>query len=102
MTPTEFQSKFGLRSTYARVTYLSLTAPDTATEGSRVSISGIAPRAGTTKLGVRRGDAAGFTWIDLAPGAGGRWTATVRVQATTTLQVRRSSIVGPVRVISPT
>jgi stage II sporulation protein D len=105
LSGTSFQYRLGLRSSYYRVEQLAIdSAKRRVPNGSRILLTGAAPKGGATYLVIKSGD----TWVRatrLKPRAGGGWTKRVRVRSTTggvTFGVQRSGQVGPTVLIRTT
>ena len=100
---SSMQSRLGLRSTYFRISLLSITAPDAAAIGGFVRLSGRIPRGGRTTLQLKQGTAAARR-IKLVPnGPLGAWVVRTRLGATGSLTatLTRSGINGPQVTVAP-
>ena len=93
---SSLQAKLGLRSTYFRLSYLSLVAPDTAPQGGFVKLSGRVPPGGTTQLLLSRGGGPAKP-ITLKPsGSLGAWTVRTRMgTASISATLVRQGMAGP-------
>lgn len=91
---SDLQAKLGLRSTFFRVSYLSIIGPDVLAPGAFVKLSGRIPPGGTTTLLMRRN---GVTKpIKLKPvGPLGAWVVRTRMSTELTATLTRQGLVGP-------
>jgi stage II sporulation protein D len=88
------QAKLGLRSSYFRLQYLSLTAPAVQRDGSYVKLSGRIPRYGKTFLTLRRGGVS-KTVVLKPTNAQGDWVVRTRMSGNLLLTMSRTGLGGP-------
>ena len=91
---SSLQAKLGLRSSFFRISYLSIVAPDSAAPGQIVKLSGRIPRGGATDLRFTRG---GVTKVlRLKPvGPLGTWVVRTRMSTAVTATLVRQGMPGP-------
>ncbi|MCW2923431.1 MAG: SpoIID/LytB protein [Thermoleophilia bacterium] len=101
LSASSVQSRLGLRSTYFRINYLSIGAPNAAATGSIVKLTGRVPSAGITSLLLRTN---GVTRVvKLAPmGPLGAWVVRVKLTGATTATLTRAGAAGPAIAIAAT
>jgi stage II sporulation protein D len=88
------QARLGLRSTFFRIQYLSIIAPDSTATGGFVTLRGRVPTSGRTQLLLRRDGATKA--VALTPtGPLGAWTVRTRMTGDMTATLARSGITGP-------
>lgn len=91
---SQVQSSLGLRSSYFRLQYLSLTAPAVQREGAFLKITGRVPPSGNTMLKLRRGGVEKTVKLK-ARDAAGSYVVRTRMQGNVLLTMTRSGIDGP-------
>ncbi|MCW2927845.1 MAG: SpoIID/LytB protein [Thermoleophilia bacterium] len=88
------QSRLGLRSTYFRISYLSIGAPDAVATGGYARIAGRIPRTGLTNLVLTQNGVS--RTLRLRPAAGtGAFVVRARVAGTLTATFSRAGLTGP-------
>lgn len=100
LSGSQVQAKLGLRSSWFRMSLLSITAPNAARVGTYVRYTGKAPRTGITSVTLTVDGVAGKP-IRIKVAKNGTWVVLAKVRGTTVARMSRAGVLGPAIVVAP-